>query len=943
MGGAARVFRVQPGEARKVGLIFGLMFVTSAGLAVGESGIEALFFERVGADALPLIYLGQGAAGLAAMLVLTGALPRVERRRAYVAIPVLLGGAVLIGRALLATEARWIYAVLWLTVTCAVLLHAVFLWGTAGLVTDTRRAKRLFPLFGGGSILGAVVGGLSTRPLAALVGTENLLFVWAFALLCGAVLCAAVLGVRRSQRASRNPASRRRPSATREVAQALFFVRRSPLLAWMTIAAVLFSLLFYVLYLPYAEAAAARYPDPDDLAGFFGIYWAAGTAVAFLVSMLLTNRLLGRFGAAAMVFVLPLLYLGSFGVVVASSTFATLAVVRFGLGVWVQGVSSPAWETLVNVVPESRRDAVRACLNGGATQVGTALAGLVTLIGDALDARQLAMVGLVASVTTGVVAWRIRRSYTTALVEAIRAGRPRVFDDPIPNAAVALGHDAQAVTMAAAAMDDPDPRMRRLASELLADADDDRAARALRDALEDADGLVRARAVEALAATGRLIDVELGDALADEDAAVRLAAVRGLGTAPTMPAMVNDDDASVAAAAAIRLLAVDRTGAATGALRRLLSDEDPEIRLAVVRQLPDAPAGEVTDLVTDTLRDPSPAVRAAAVDALAAANPRVAAPAAIDALASPEAVVRTAALTSLDRLDRRGFEEELDRFIGDWSSLAMRDGAVAAAVPGNGDASELLRDALLARARARALVALAASSVTNDDRAAMRVALDILGQGQTSEQANALETIDAASSSPVVRSLLRLWEPSSIGERPTVDRTSWREAAATDDDPFIRACAELVGPTRHEGDSMARSPGSMAAVEFVLVLRKIPLFAALEPADLQRVAAIAEERSYAEGEVIGWEGELGDEMHVVLDGTVRVVRGDEETIARRGSGEFVGEMSVITRSPRMASLIAEGDVRTVRIGYREFEGMVRERPDIALAVMRGLAERLTER
>jgi CRP-like cAMP-binding protein len=42
----------------------------------------------------------------------------------------------------------------------------------------------------------------------------------------------------------------------------------------------------------------------------------------------------------------------------------------------------------------------------------------------------------------------------------------------------------------------------------------------------------------------------------------------------------------------------------------------------------------------------------------------------------------------------------------------------------------------------------------------------------------------------------------------------------------------------------------------------------------------------------------------------------------------------------VASLVAEGDVRTLRIGHREFEGMVRERPDIALAVMRVLAQRL---
>ena len=138
---------------------------------------------------------------------------------------------------------------------------------------------------------------------------------------------------------------------------------------------------------------------------------------------------------------------------------------------------------------------------------------------------------------------------------------------------------------------------------------------------------------------------------------------------------------------------------------------------------------------------------------------------------------------------------------------------------------------------------------------------------------------------------------------------------------------------------MARTRGTMSPIELVFALRGIPLFAALDPQELQRVAAIAAERTYADGEVIGAEGEVGDETHVIVEGTVRVER-DGTTIARRGPGEIVGEMSIITRRPRVASLVADGDVRTIRIGQREFDGILRERPDIAIAVMRVLAERL---
>jgi len=145
---------------------------------------------------------------------------------------------------------------------------------------------------------------------------------------------------------------------------------------------------------------------------------------------------------------------------------------------------------------------------------------------------------------------------------------------------------------------------------------------------------------------------------------------------------------------------------------------------------------------------------------------------------------------------------------------------------------------------------------------------------------------------------------------------------------------------------MARSTQpELSLIERVVHLRAVPLFADLAPADLERVAAVAEERVYTDGETIAAEGELGQELHVVVDGTVRVVqdRDDgERELAERTRGDVIGEMSILTRSPRIASLVASGDVRTVRIGRREFESILRERPDVSLAVMRVLAQRLGE-
>ena len=110
------------------------------------------------------------------------------------------------------------------------------------------------------------------------------------------------------------------------------YVRRSRLLIGMAAAAVLFSVLFYSLFLPFATVSTERFTDADALAGFFGLVGATITGCAFLISILLTNRLFARFGVTAMVLVLPLLYLGSFTVLLVASGFITVVVLRVMTG-----------------------------------------------------------------------------------------------------------------------------------------------------------------------------------------------------------------------------------------------------------------------------------------------------------------------------------------------------------------------------------------------------------------------------------------------------------------------------------------------------------------------------------------------------------------------------------------------------------------------------------
>jgi CRP-like cAMP-binding protein len=129
-------------------------------------------------------------------------------------------------------------------------------------------------------------------------------------------------------------------------------------------------------------------------------------------------------------------------------------------------------------------------------------------------------------------------------------------------------------------------------------------------------------------------------------------------------------------------------------------------------------------------------------------------------------------------------------------------------------------------------------------------------------------------------------------------------------------------------------------VERVIFLRKVPLFAALPPQDLQPIAAAAEEQVFSDGEMLAARGEPGDTMYVIVDGEVQVLGADEQELAVRGPGEFIGEMAVISSQPRAASLLAKSDVRVLELHKPAFEAILRERPETALAMLRVLCERL---
>jgi CRP/FNR family cyclic AMP-dependent transcriptional regulator len=126
-------------------------------------------------------------------------------------------------------------------------------------------------------------------------------------------------------------------------------------------------------------------------------------------------------------------------------------------------------------------------------------------------------------------------------------------------------------------------------------------------------------------------------------------------------------------------------------------------------------------------------------------------------------------------------------------------------------------------------------------------------------------------------------------------------------------------------------------------LRNVPMFKRIEPAKLRLLAFISERMQFRAGEDLCRQGEEGDSALIILDGSADVVVHTEEgdrTVAQFKENDIVGEIAILCDVPRTATVKATSDMVVLSVSKENFLKMLQEFPDMALEVMRVLAQRL---
>ena len=976
------------------------MFFVALGNTVGSNSIDGLLFAKMGTGWLPLLYIFAGvttATVLCGNIVLLSRYPHV---RLFSLLPLILAAILFIARLALLLQLKFLLPFLWLLKEVLYFVQMSFTWGVANLNTYPRQAKRIFPLFTAGNILGTVLGGFLTPPLIRYFAIDNMVLLWALLLLLSALIARRLLrNVQSGKNTAHAEESKSSTKAPRNIFQDLLVgfhhVRSSTLLVWVSFASIVLIICSNSLYLVFSQAAANEYGDAAKLASFLSIVQAVSTTVALVLSLFFTNRLFARFGTMAAFLVYPAIFALGFGIYGLWPTFFVLTAFRLLQLTWSGGVTSAIWPTIFNVVPPERREVVSTFNRGVSAQIGAILAGIFLMAAKRyLAIEHVALAGMCAGLLGLVVIWKAKEAYGEALTELLHHGNPEVFfneDEPFGGFAC----NKEAMNALIAGTKDKRAPLRRVAYEILGYIEGEEATSALVVGVKDPRPFVRVAALEALTLkyerTGEIglqneeFKSAIAHSLQDKEKEVLFATLLLLAKTnesadeKLIKNLTNNKSKRIALLAlalckdesfqdSLKSTDSKKRSWALWALAQSPDEKylpmvfsathakEANVRASAARTLGAFSSQAVMTPLSELLGDKHISVRLAASDALGNKKESISAN-----LSFPHRIDAT--LSALVQQKTQG-DQDVKTFIKNAQKEALHYYEAATKCPLKERGERILAVSLLCQSRHWAVRCLRAIYIKDRERV-LQVALSNLDNKDHRQRGSALEALEASRARKTIRPLLPLFENKWHFSK---ERKLDIEKLLQDKDDWIRACSAWVsGPEyldtvsklekedrspfvrrvaieRLEKEETMETLATLSLMEQIAFLRKMTLFSSLPPADLRDIAAVMREEVYPPKTHLAHEGESGEELYLIVSGKVRVFKKEngekERTLATCGTGDVVGDMALLSGEKRMASLVTEDEVRTLVLGRKAFSRMVRDKPNVGLAIIEVLCQRL---
>lgn len=410
---------IRQGESSMVLHLAGLAMLVGGGLAIGRGSSDALFFKRFGTQYLPHMFFATSFLLVLASLVYAQVADKWRPGKVLLAMSAAISGLLMANWLLMqfgaSPYAFVAYFLIYAVASEILLVHFSYY---AGSFFDVRQGKRLSPLVNAASRLGAVVGGLMLGGLVQIWPATSLALVWVASLLL--IVATVVWKARRSEGILSGPKIRSRQRGN-GMLNALFFARRSKLLRITALGAFLLIILVSLQDYIVATLLTRHFVLEKDLTAFFGLFFAFSNALVLVLQMVVTNRLLQRYGLRAVNMLFPWSTLITFWLLAWSPGVVTATLARFNYMGMLPAFRIPAANLFYKALPAYMQGRARALILGLVLPAGLAVAGLgLMFVPVEMVDTGLPVLGVALAMGFVAVKFRKNVAYSNSLTELIQ-------------------------------------------------------------------------------------------------------------------------------------------------------------------------------------------------------------------------------------------------------------------------------------------------------------------------------------------------------------------------------------------------------------------------------------------------------------------------------------------------------------------------------------------
>tara|TARA_B100001939_G_scaffold348158_1_gene373275 strand:+ start:2931 stop:6134 length:3204 start_codon:yes stop_codon:yes gene_type:complete len=425
-----RLFKVYPGEGRRLILFTLLATLLQAGVAIGLSIADSVFLSRLGAGSLPVVYVTAPIVMVLFVPFLSYSTSRMGIDKVFDLIQyILIGGGLFffvalsgwfpaLGESTIVLYLLRLYAYIWL-----VSLYTLF-WNLVDGYFDILDAKRLYPIFGGGLAIGSALGGGLVTAFSGMIGSHWIFLLWP---VMASLSIFVALVLRRSERKIDDDAEENKEGFLDQNAKVLKTAGKSSYVLLINL--VMFGTLVLTTFTEFQYLdifSAGR--NEQELAAMFGMLFLVVNLVNVIVNFFLFNRIIVLIGVKNALLIQPAIYLLAFvffffdGAEYAA-IFGFLAYHGFYLS-----FDANNWNFLFNASPSEVKKEIRTFTEGLMDPLATAVAGFFLLLAgsamassiDWLSLENLGTIGLGLAFLHLGVAFLLRNRYPTAIMENLR-------------------------------------------------------------------------------------------------------------------------------------------------------------------------------------------------------------------------------------------------------------------------------------------------------------------------------------------------------------------------------------------------------------------------------------------------------------------------------------------------------------------------------------------